>query len=717
MTVAMPHPLDSVLHPRTMAIIGASANSTKRGYRAIKSLMADNYQGQIIPINPKETEILGFKCYASLDAVPMDIDLAMVCTGAKTVPGVIEDCGKKGVKGAILLAGGFSEASEQGRLLEEEAVRIARKYNVRLIGPNTSGMFSARLGCNASGWFNIPRGPLAMLSNSANVLLSLVTESQFHGLTGISTMLSVGNQSDILFHEYLEAVGQDPDTRGVLFYIEGFKDAPAFMAAARNVARVKPIVMYVAGRSTEGKGAAKSHSGSLAGDYAVSKGVLKQSGVVLVTQSDHLLPVTDALTILPPMRGRRVAVLSEGGGPITIAAEAFAATGLKLAQLSAETQAKIHAIVPNATAISNPVDAGGGTDPQVEYYRSVSEAILQDPNIDGLLFVGFFGGYAVRYGESFAAAEHAVCNDLGEMMRKYEKPIMVQTHYAHLKPHSLEVMRKAGIPFHRHIETAVQCLASAADYYAAKSRLSDQAGGGAVVAPDAEAARIVASAAQAGRDLLEPEAKRLLNAYGIDVPPQMMMHDTADAGAITSALGPVPLAVKVVSKDILHKSDAGGVKLNIVGREALEAAFHEIRRNALAYHPGAEITGMLVTPMTPRGTELIIGVTRDPQYGPVIMFGLGGVFVEVIRDVVFRALPLTAADARQMVDDLQYGAMLDGVRGTAGVDRQQVADLLLRLSHIATLHPEITEIDLNPVIANANGLAIVDARMILGSAN
>lgn len=710
----MPHHLDSVIHPRTIAVIGASKNPLKRGHRAIKTLVHDNYQGMIVPINPTESEILGFKCYPSLDAVPHDIDLALVCTAAGMAPEVVEQCGKKGVKGAILLAGGFSEASEEGRVLEDKVVAIARRHGVRLIGPNTSGMFSARLGCNASGWFNIPRGPLAMLSNSANVLLSLVTESQFHGHMGISAMLSVGNQSDIQFHEYLECFGTDPDNKAILCYIEGFKNGPAFMKVARAVTQVKPIVMYAAGRSDEAKGAAKSHSGSLAGDYAVTKGVLQQSGVVLVTQSDHLYPVSEALSVFPLMRGRRVAVISEGGGPITMAAESLAEHGLQLAQLTPETQAKIHAIVPAASAISNPVDAGGGTDPRVEYYGSISKAILEDPNIDALLFVGYFGGYTTRYDESVAEAEHAVARELGALMLKHGKPIMVQTHYAHFKPESLNVLRNAGVPYHRHIEVAVKCLASAADYSAARRRLELSAAPGADGAAP-EASRLIGVARQGKRDLLEPEAKALLKAYGISVSADFLMRSADDAQRAVEVLGNSPMAVKVVSKDILHKSDAGGVKLNVAGADALKTAFEQIKRNSLAYNAAADITGMLVAPMAQRGTEVIIGVTNDPQYGPVIMFGLGGIFVEVIRDVVFRALPLSVADAQEMLAELRYRSVLDGVRGAEAADKKALVDLLMNVSRIATLHPEITEIDLNPVIVHSKGYSIVDARMILAA--
>ena len=708
----MAHYLDPILNPRSMAIIGASKDPAKRGYRAIQSLFADKYAGAIFPINPRESEILGLKCYPAIADVPGEIDLALVCTAAQTVPGVLEACGRRGVKGAILLAGGFGEASDEGKKLEEETVAIARRYNLRFIGPNTNGMFSAKLGCNAIGVPDIPRGSLALLSNSANVNVSSLTEAQYYGHAGISIMLSVGNQSDILFHEYIDYFGGDPDTRAIISYVEGFKDGPAYLAAARKVTPQKPIVMYVAGRSTEGKRAAKSHSGSLAGDYAVSKGVLTQAGITLVARSDELFPVAEALTLFPPMRGRRVAVLSEGGGVITVAAEALVDRGLVLAPLSPETQARIHAIIPNASAIANPVDSGGGTDPRAEYCGTIARAILEDPAIDALLIVGFFGGYTMRYGPTVAAAENKVCRDLGAMMYELGKPIVVQSHYSNFKPESLDILRKAGVPVQRQIEIAAQCLASAAGYYAARTRLATPA----AKAPAAAAitgSAIIAACRREARNLLEPEAYELLEQFGIAVPPHRMMSAARDANGITACFKDEPLAMKVVSRDVLHKSDAGGVKLNLVGAAALAQAFDEIRRNVLARHTQADIAGMLVAPMAKPGTELIIGTTVDAQYGPVIMLGLGGVFVEVIRDTVFRALPLTEEDALEMIAELRCQEMLDGARGTQPVDRRMLAELLLRVSGFAAAHSDIAEIDLNPVIAAGSVYSIVDARMIL----
>jgi acyl-CoA synthetase (NDP forming) len=713
-TSPLTHYLESIIHPKSIAVIGASKSPEKRGYRAIASLLADKYQGTIYPINPKETEILGLKCYPTISNTPEPVDLALVCTAANTVPGVIELCGQAGVKGAVLLAGGFSEASEAGRLLEEQTLDIAEEYKLRMIGPNTNGMFSARRGCNALGTLNIPRGNIAVLSNSANIMSSLLNEMIVQGHSGISVMLSVGNQTDIFFDEYLDFLGTDKETHAIIFYVEGFKNAHAFLHSVRAVSPIKPIVMYVAGRNSAGVRAAKSHSGSLAGDYAISKNVLKQAGAIVVSRSDDLFAVSEALSLLPPMKGRRVAILSEGGGPITVASEACADQGLELATLSQETQEKIKKIVPNATAISNPVDAGGGTDPRPEYYESISDAILQDPNIDGLLLVGLFGGYGVRWGEEAGIVEEQVCLRLAEMSQQYGKPIMVQSHFAHMNTHSLTVLRKkGGIPYQRHIETAVQCLASLADYNEAKQRL--QKPKPIKSEPKAKATEILKHAQNLSRDLLETEALDVLKAYGVSIDPYLFITDKQQAHTVEQTFGNTPLAVKIVSKDIQHKSDVGGVKLNIAGAAATEQAITSIQEAIKQSVPSAEIQGYLLRPMAPRGTELLVGILQDPTYGRVLAFGLGGVFVEVMRDVSFRALPITEADAWEMIAELKHADVLNGVRGNPPVDKPSIVQLLLDISNIAYLHPEIKEIDLNPIIAHQNGLSIVDARIILSA--
>jgi acyl-CoA synthetase (NDP forming) len=701
------------LKPNSVAIIGASRDTAKRGNRAIQMLLDSRYDGQIVPINPKETEILGVRCYPELAAVPFDIDLALVCTPAATVPDVIELCGRKNVKGALVLAGGFSEASPQGALLEARALETARRYGVRLIGPNTNGMFDGHTGCNLVGWPGVYAGSLGVLSQSGNVALSLLAQSQSNGHAGFTTFIGVGNEGDMRFHEYLQFFGDDPRTRAVMVYAEGFKDGKAFLDVAREIAPRKPIVLYKAGRTTQGEHAARSHSGSLAGNYAVARGVLQQAGVIQVERSDEMFAVADTVSRTGGRPTRRVAVLSEGGGPISQAADALAEGGLELPRLSTATEARLKAITPSASQLSNPVDAGGGTDPHPRYMPPCSREILADPAIDALLIVGYFGGYQIRFGAGIAEIENAAARELVALAGESGKVVMVQCHYAEFPTEAINILRAGGIIVVRSIEIAAACLAAAERFHVVSTRVRPSAEIQAMTAP-AEALPIIAGArAQKRNSLLETEALRLLAAHGVAVPRSALLTAPDDAKALPPELLDVPVALKIVSKDILHKSDVGGVRLGVSGAAGIRneaAALLSVIRNRC---PGAEITGVLVTPMAGKGVEVIIGVTNDPQFGRVVMFGLGGVFVEVLNDVVLRALPLDRAEAGRMLDGIRGRALLQGIRGAPPVDRDKLISLLLAVSRIAVAHPEISEIDLNPVIVNANGYNVVDARMLL----
>jgi acyl-CoA synthetase (NDP forming) len=701
------------LKPNSVAIIGASRDTAKRGNRAIQMLLDSSYEGQIVPINPRETEILGVRCYPDLAAVPFDIDLALVCTPAATVPDVIELCGRKKVKGALVLAGGFSEASPEGALLEARALETARRYSVRLIGPNTNGMFDGHTGCNLVGWPGVYAGSLGVLSQSGNVALSLLAQSQSNGHAGFTTFIGVGNEGDMRFHEYLQFFGDDPRTRAVMVYAEGFKDGKAFLDVAREIAPRKPIVLYKAGRTTQGEHAARSHSGSLAGNYAVARGVLQQAGVIQVERSDEMFAVADTVSRTGGRPTRRVAVLSEGGGPISQAADALAERGLELPRLSTATEARLKAITPSASQLSNPVDAGGGTDPHPRYMPPCSREILADPAIDALLIVGYFGGYQIRFGAGIAEVENAAARELVALAGESGKVVMVQCHYAEFPTEAINILRAGGIIVVRSIEIAAACLAAAERFHVVsrRGRPSDEIK--TLTAP-AEALSIVAGArAQKRNSLLETEALRLLAAHGIAVPRSALLTTPHDAEALPPELLDVPVALKIVSKDILHKSDVGGVRLGVSGAAGIRNEAAALLSDIGNRCPGAEITGVLVTPMAEKGVEVIIGVSNDPQFGRVVMFGLGGVFVEVLNDVVLRALPLDRAEAGRMLDEIRGRALLEGIRGAPPVDRDKLISLLLAVSTIAVAHPEISEIDLNPVLVNANGCNVVDARMLL----
>jgi acetyltransferase len=709
----MAEPLREFLKPNTVAIIGASRDPSKRGNRAIATLLDYKFAGRIVPINPKESEILGLPCYSELAAVPFAIDLALVCTPARAAPEVIRACGEKRVKGAVILAGGFSEASEEGKALEAKTVAVARRYGVRLVGPNTNGMFDGHTGLNLVGWPGVYKGGLGVLSQSGNVAMSLLADSQRHGHAGFTTFIGVGNEGDIQFDEYLRFYGEDEATRALIVYAEGFKNGRAVLDAAAEVTRRKPIVLYKAGRTEQGEGAARSHSGSLAGRYPVAKGALRQAGVVVVERSDEMFPVADVLSRSAGRPGKRVAILSEGGGPISQAADALAERGLVLPRLKRESEAALKTITPNASQLFNPVDYGGATDPHPRYIPLCSRVILADPAVDVLLVVGYFGGYQVRYGASAAEAENKAARELVAMLAEFGKPILVQCHYAEFPTEAITILREGGVTVLRSIEIAATCIA-AIDEYAAISRRKGAPAPRPTAAPSAEARAIVAGARAAGRDsLLEPEALRLLASHGIELPPSAVLGSRDDVARLDGPLTRVPVALKVVSKDVLHKSDVGGVKLGVVGRAAIAEGMDEVIAAVRQRQPDADIAGILVTPMADRGVEVILGVTTDPQYGRVLMFGLGGIFVEALKDVAFRALPLSPGDAAEMLGEIKGRAVLDGIRGAPAADRESLVHLMTRLSDIATAHPEIAEIDLNPVIVRGANCTIVDARMLL----
>lgn len=702
------------LKPRSVAVIGASRDPVKRGHRAIKTLIGDGYKGRILPINPKESEILGFPCYPDLASAPGEIDLALVCTPANALPDVIRLCGQRGVRAALVLAGGFSEAGPDGAALEARSMEAAREGSVRVIGPNTAGIFDAYTGCNLVGWPGVYAGKIGALCQSGNVAIALLAQSQKNGHAGFTTFVGVGNEGDIRFHEYLRFYGDDPNTGAVIVYVEGFKDGPAFLETLREVSVRKPVVLYKAGRTDKGEGAARSHSGSLAGNYAVARAALRQAGAILVERSDEMFAVADMVSRTAGRPARRVAILSEGGGPISQAVDALAERGLDLPVLSADTEARLKKITPNATQLNNPVDAGGGTDPHPRYMPACGEEILADPAVDALLIVGYFGGYQVRYGAALAEAENDAARKLAAFARQAGKPVIVQCHYAEFPTEAIDILRAADIVVVRSIEIAAACLAGADEFHRIAATAGTKPTEAAPRASEASVRLIAAARADGRQSLLEPEALELLASEGIAVPPFALLRTPGDAKSLSTSLAQTPVALKIVSKDILHKSDVGGVKLGIAGAAEIEAQSASLRAHIGKTVPSADIAGVLVAPMAAKGVEVIIGVTDDPQFGRVLMFGLGGVFVEVLRDVVFRTLPIDRRDAGLMLDEIRGKALLDGVRGSAPVDREKLVSLLVYVSRVALAHPEISEIDLNPVIVNAAGYTIVDARMLLG---
>ena len=712
----MNSPLHQFLAPGSIAIIGASLDPTKRGYKALVGLLNDGYAGKIYPIHPKLEEIMGLKTYPSIEQVPEPVDLALICTPAKTLPGILELSGRNGVKGAVILASGFGEAGEAGVRLERETLEAAQRSGVRIIGPNTSGMFNLHKKVNLLALDGVKPGSVGIVSQSGNMLLALALEAQHNGHIGFSTYVGPGNQTDIGFADYLRYLGEEANTQVATLYVEGFKNGHEFLRVARETARKKPVVVYKSGSTAAGQKAASSHTGALAGSYAMTVDVLRQAGVNVVGKSDEILPVAEGLGLLQQAAGRRIAILADGGGQATIASDRLSEAGLQLAGLEPVTRERLRAVLFPQACLANPIDVAGSTDAHPRLLAACAEILGQDRNVDQVFLVGMFGGYGIRFAQELAGQELDAAKELAAIKQQSGKPLVVYSLYAPLKPEPLEVLRGSGIPVYDSIEHAVEVLAALSERGEFAQRDASAVYAEPML-PNPAMQQMIVAARQAGRDLLEPEAKDLLAAYGIDVPPQCVLSSAADLDTLDPSWLNRPVAMKVVSKDILHKSDAGGVKLNLQGRDALHAAYMDIMASCRTCQADADIAGVLLTPMVRKGIEVIIGVSRDPIFGPVMMFGLGGIFVEILEDIAFRSIPLSRQDAESMVNQIKARKILEGARGAAGVSKEALVELILKVAGIVEAHPEIAEIDLNPLMAYPDGYAVVDARMILDRVN
>ncbi|MCK9463184.1 MAG: acetate--CoA ligase family protein [Proteobacteria bacterium] len=707
--------LDRVFNARSVAVVGASKDEKKRGYQAIKALLDGRYEGDIYPVHPSEERVLGLKCYPRLSDIDGPVDLALITTPAHTIPGIIEECGKKKVAGAVIIAGGFGELGGEGKKLQTRIVRIAREAGVRMVGPNTSGMISVHNNMNLVGLSDIPRGDIALISQSGNMALALITEARIKSQKGFSYYFGVGNEADLKFHEYLEFLTADDKTRAIVMYVEGMTDGRKFLQQAYETTAKKPIVLLKSGRSIKGAKSAGSHTGALAGISEVARTAFRRAGITVVENSDELFPVTEALASLPPLRNNKVAILADGGGHATIAADILTEYGVEIPRLKKRTREKLAEVLsPNASLV-NPIDVAGSTDSDPSVFAECARILLDDEQIGGLLLVGLFGGYGIRFADRLKFMEEDAAHQLGKLVKRTGKPVVVHSLYNFARPHSLDLLRYYSVPVHDSIDIACKCFSALGEYgqfLDSRHKRHNFVFNWGHKAND-EAKEIIEGAYADGRSsLLEHEAKRVLRLHDAPVSDDRL----ATSGEKAARLGydiDRPVAMKIVSPDILHKSEAGGVKLGITSPKEAREAYKLIIKNARKYKPNADIRGCLISPMAESGVDVIIGTKIDQQFGPVIMFGIGGIFVEVLKDVVFRVLPLSREAARRMISEIRSAPIFNGFRGKPPIDQNAIVELLMIVSEIIEAYPEICEIDLNPVIVRQQGLSIVDARIIL----
>ena len=708
----MERSLEKVFNPQSVAVIGASEVPGKASERRTRSLLEGGYNGDVYLINPKRSELFGRKAYPNITEVDKEVDLVMIVVAPRFLVSAVADSVKMGAKGIIIITAGLGETGEEGKKIEAEVLNEAAKTGAYVIGPNCSGMFSASAEMNFLGVPRLKKGSISVLAQSGNVIDSLTHYARMKGV-GFSKIISVGNAIGVNFHEYIEYLKDDPDTKAIMMYLEGIKEGNSLVKVVRETVKKKPVIALKVGRSGAGARAAASHTGSLAGDDIIVDAAFRQAGIVRVSNVDELFDMAEVFCNCPLPKGNRVAILSEGGGDNSVAADNAELFGMEVPVLSEETQEKMRPFLLEGMPASNPIDYGGTAEENPHMITECVKVCMEDDQVDGIYITGFFGGFKDIIARHVAEIEEQTSRDLVDLVKKHGKPIFVHTSFARGDIESLNILKTAGVPVIESSDRASQCLGALMRFALNQKKISQMS------IPSSEAKERPAVKAifkkvldENRSNLLETESRALLEEYGISLPEAILAHSPEEAIEAARKMS-YPLAMKVISPDIIHKSDAGGIKLGIKDEKDMKKAFEEILNNACKVTTKERVLGTLVSPMAAKGQECIVGMIRDPQFGPVIMFGLGGIFVEVLKDVSFRVAPLAEEDIDEMIKEIKGYKILTGIRGEKPKDINAIKNILAKLSEIAINHTEIEEIDLNPVIVHEKGVSIVDSRVII----
>jgi acetyltransferase len=688
--------LDGLLFPRSVAVIGATPVAGKIGNVVFTNVA--NFPGEVYAVNPKYQEIAGKPCFPSVLDLPKPVDLAVVVIPAEGVSQVLRECGKKGIKNAAVITAGFKESGPEGAKRERELVQIAEEFGLNVLGPNVLGLISTRVGLNATF---APKGALpgsiAFMSQSGAFCTSVLDWAWKEKL-GFSHFVSLGNKAVLDESDFLAAFAEDPETKVIVAYLEGIKDGPRFMELARRISQEKPIVILKAGRAEAGARAVSSHTGTMAGSDHAYDAAFRQCGVIRARTVEELFDYAYILSRQPLPKGKRIGIVTNAGGAGVMAADAAEWEGLAVARLSESTLQALAGRLPPEAAIYNPVDIIGHA--TAEQYRAALELVLADPGVD--LGVALSAPHPIL---RFADLARVVA----EAKERFGKPIAVSFMAGELGEEAEEILRRAGIPSFFDPARAVRALSALVKYAEIRARSRTPPPRFPVDLPKAR--KILKSAEEKGRVRLGLEAMELLSAYGIPVAKGGVAKTAEEARKIAEEIGK-PVAIKILSPEITHKTEVGGVRLSVPPQEADRVAWELLNAFRKTF-PGIPMDGVYVQEMLPPGREVILGMVRDPTFGPLLMFGLGGIYVEVLRDVAFGVAPLSREEAEEMVRLIRGAKILLGVRGQPPVDLAGLVDLILRLSQMSVENPEILELDLNPVMCYPERVVAVDVRMTI----
>ncbi len=699
--------LDAILKPRSVAVIGASRSPNTIGHQVLANIVRYGFTGTVYPVNPNATAIHSIRAFPTVAAIPDAVDLAVIVVPHDRVPAVAEECGAAGVKGLVVISAGFKEVGGAGIAAERALLAITQRYGMRMVGPNCMGVLNGDPAVSLNATFAPtmpPFGRAAFVSQSGALGVSVLDYAKEYGI-GFAQFVSVGNKADVSGNDLLAQWEHDPAVGVILMYVESFGNPRRFLEIASRITKTKPILAVKSGRSKVGARAASSHTGALAASEAAVDALLAQSGVLRAGSMEELFDMAMAFSGPPLPRSRRTAVLTNSGGPGILAADALEAQGLDVVELERQTVTRLQPLFPPEASIRNPLDMVASAKPGD--YQVALDALLADGRVDSVVAI-FVPPLGIRT-EDVAEAIVAVAG-------KYPaKPVLAVLMGREGLPQGKAELHRAGIPAYIFPESAARALAALRRQREWRARPDLVTKAPAVDRAAAET--IVARARREGRSkLTESEVLDLLTAYGIPCVASRFAPSEDDAARAAAAVG-YPVALKVVSPALTHKTDVGGVRLDIDSGPELRQACAEMRAAVARAAPQAAVSGFLVQKMMRGGRETIAGLSRDPAFGPLVMFGLGGIYVEALHDVVFRIAPVTALDAYDMVHGLRGGAILDGVRGAAPVDFAALADTLLRVSRLATDWPEIGELDINPLLAFPDRVCAVDARATLAPAS
>lgn len=702
-----PSKLEYLFNPRSIAVFGASDSGRSVGSKVFANLLEGAFEGSVIPINPKYANVSGRPCFSIVSELEEPVDLAVIATPAATVARILRQCGEAGIHNAIVLSAGFGEAKGEGRTLEAELLDVARQYNIRFMGPNCVGLVRPWLSLNATFLKSAtPRGGLALVSQSGALCSAISDWAEPHHL-GFSTLFSLGNASDIGFGDVLRFLASDPETKSILLYVEGIRNARSFISALRLAARVKPVLVLKAGRHAQSSKAAHTHTGALIGSDEVFDAALERAGAVRVDTFGQLFAAAEILSSNARANGNRLGIITNGGGAGVLAADRTGDLHLDLPKPSTDTLEKLDARLPAYWSKGNPIDILGDAPP--EHFGTAVSTCLDDPQFDGVLVM-----LTPQAMTDACGAAKAVIDSISS---DNKKPVLACWMGESSVGDARRLLSVNGIPDFHTPESAVEAFSYLARHERNR-KLALQTPGplSDIKAPDiAKARTIIDTALGDSRSMLSDiESKEVMRAFHIPVNSALCADSLPDAKAAAIRLG-YPVAVKINSPDISHKSDVGGVRLNVSSESELVTAWTEVTDNARAAMPDAIIKGVTVEPMigTKDGCELVIGSSRDPVFGPTILFGAGGTLVEVLRDSAVSLPSLNAVLANRLISRTRVSRLLSAFRGRPAVDRDAVVSVLLRISDLVCEFPEIDELDINPLLASPKGAICMDARIAI----